>query len=57
MLGSNIVIEGDPGKGSNVRVRGRSGLTISKQSGDDDEVLLGVQDIIFSDQPLIVGDC
>lgn len=57
MLGSNIVIEQDIRPGSDLRSIARTRrLPISEQSGDDNEILVWVQSLVFSDEPFVIAD-
>ena len=56
MLCSHVVIKRDSRKRLDVGVGGGGRLPISEQSGNDDEVFLGVQSFVVSYEPFIVGN-
>ena len=57
VLGADVVVEGHVGEGGDVGVGRGGGLAVAEKRGDDDEVLFGVEGLVFADEPLVVGDC
>lgn len=57
VLGTYIVQYTDLWKWSYAGVRWGGRLSIAKQCSNDNEVLLWVQYVLFSNEPLVVGDC
>ena len=57
MLCLHIVVERHVWEGNDVRtVRGRCGLAIAEEGGDNDEVLGWVESFVFAYKPFVVAD-
>lgn len=57
MLRSHVIIEQNLWPRSNLRpIAGTGRLSITEQSSDDNEVLLGVECLVFSNEPFVVRD-
>jgi hypothetical protein len=55
VLSSNVVIKSASRPLSvNGVIRGRSRLAVAEQCGDDDEVLIWVERLVFSDEPKVI---
>jgi len=56
VLGFDVVVEGDCGKGGDVRIGWGDGFAIAEKGGDDYEIFRWVEGLVVANKPLIVGD-
>lgn len=56
MLGADVVVEGHIWERGDGGVGWRDRLAVAEEGGDDDEVFLWVQGLVFADEPLVVSD-
>ena len=57
MLSSHVIEDRDPREWFDVGVRWGCGLSIPKEGSDHNEILLGIQNMVFTNEPLVVRNC
>lgn len=56
MLGFDVVVERHIKERVDVGVAGADGLAVPEERCDDNEVVLGIQGLVFADEPFIILD-